>query len=293
VVTGPQDDDLAAGPTVTRMLLGGQLRRLREAKGISRGDAGHPIRASESKISRMELGRVGFKERDIVDLLALYGVENERARAELLQMGRNANLPGWWHRYNDVLPSWFQLYLGLEGAARIIRTYEVQFVPGLLQTEAYARAVILLGYADSHPEEIERRVDLRQARRKILSQPDPPQLWAVVDEAVLRRPIGGAAVIRAQIEALIEVTQLPRVRLQIIPFDVGGHAAVGGAFTILRFADPDLPDVVYLEQLTGALYLNDRDDIDTYASAMGRLSIEAAPPTRTTEILEQILKDLS
>jgi hypothetical protein len=167
----------------------------------------------------------------------------------------------------------------------------VQFVPGLLQTEAYARATILLGYAHAHPDEIERRVDLRVERRRILTRADPPQLWAVVDEAALRRPIGGPAVMRAQIEALIEITQLPRVQLQVIPFHVGGHAAAGGAFTILRFPEEDIPDVVYLEQLTGALYLGKREDVDQYASAMGRLSIEAAPPDRTREILAQILHD--
>jgi hypothetical protein len=273
------------------MLLGIQLRRLREAKGITREAAGYEIRGSESKISRMELGQVGFKERDIIDLLTLYGIDDERERAELLLMVHNANRPGWWHRYNDLLPSWFQSYLGLEAAASLIRTYEIQFVPGLLQTEEYARAVILLGYADAMPEEIERRVRLRLDRRKILTRANPPQLWAVVDEAALRRPIGGRAVMHNQIEYLIEMTRLPQIRLQVVPFNVGGHAAAGGAFTILRFPDHDLPDVVYLEQLTGALYLDKREDVDEYAGAMGRLSIEAIPPARTAEILEQIRKD--
>jgi hypothetical protein len=273
------------------MLLGVQLRRLREARGISREDAGYAIRGSESKISRMELGRVGFKERDVMDLLSMYGVEDERERTEMVLLVRNANTPGWWHRYNDLLPSWFQSYLGLEAAASLIRTYEIQFVPGLLQTEEYARAVILLGYADAATEEIERRVQLRLERRKVLSRASPPQLWAIVDEAALRRPIGGRAVMRDQLEYLIEVTRLPQIRLQVVPFNVGGHAAAGGAFTILRFPDHDLPDVVYLEQLTGALYLDKREDVDEYAGAMGRLSIEAIPPTRTSEILEQIRKD--
>jgi Domain of unknown function (DUF5753)/Helix-turn-helix domain len=292
VATGPRDNGPAAGPTVTRMLLGVQLRRLREAGGVTREQAGYAIRGSESKISRMELGRVGFKERDVLDLLSMYGVHDERERAAMLLLVRNANTPGWWHRYNDLLPSWFQSYLGLEAAASLIRTYEIQFVPGLLQTEEYARAVILLGYADAAPVEIERRVRLRLERRKVLSRADPPQLWAIVDEAALRRPIGGRAVMRAQLEYLIEMTRLRQIRLQVVPFTAGGHAAAGGAFTILRFPDHDLPDVVYLEQLTGALYLDKREDVDEYAGAMGRLSIEAIPPTRTSEILEQIRKDL-
>ena len=292
MATASQDDDPAAGPTVTRMLLGAQLRRLREANGTSREDAGYVIRGSESKISRMELGRVGFKERDVVDLLTLYGVTDERERAALLSLVHNANRPGWWYRYTDLLPGWFQSYLGLEAAAVLIRTYEVQFVPGLLQTEAYARGVIMLGHGGADPEEIDRRVDLRIARQRILTRAQPPQLWAVVDEAALRRPIGGPVVMKAQIDALIEVTTLPTVRLQVIPFDAGGHAAAGGAFTILRFPEQDLSDVVYIEQLTSAFYLDKPDDVDQYADAMSRLSIEAAPPGRTTEILRRIRRDL-
>ena len=293
VTTAQRDDGPAAGPTATRMLLGAQLRRLRETKGVSREDAGYAIRASESKISRMELGRVGFKERDVVDLLTLYGVTDEHERAELLSLTRGANALGWWHRYSDLLPTWFQAYLGLESAATLIRTYEVQFVPGLLQTEEYARAVILLGHGGANAEEIERRVNLRTRRQEMLARPDPPQLWAVVDEAALRRPIGGVEVMRAQIEALIEATKRPRIRLQVIPFHAGGHAAAGGAFTILRFPDQDLPDVVYIEHLTSALYLDKREDVDQYAEAMGRLYIEATPPTRTAEILQKALEDLS
>jgi Domain of unknown function (DUF5753) len=239
----------------------------------------------------MELGRVGFKERDVADLLTLYGLADGTERERLLALARDANTPGWWHRFSDVLPGWFQSYLGLEAAATLIRTYEVQFIPGLLQTRAYARAVVLLGHEDASEDEIERRVDLRMARQKLLNRPDPPQLWAVVDEAALRRAIGGPAVLRAQIEALIEATELPNVGLQIISFDVGGHAAAGGAFTILRFPEDDLSDVVYLEQLTSALYLDKRDDLDIYAEAMEQLCLEAEPPARTPEVLANILTD--
>ncbi|HEX2773278.1 MAG TPA: helix-turn-helix transcriptional regulator, partial [Micromonosporaceae bacterium] len=191
------------------MLLGLQLRRLRESTGITRETAGWEIRASESKISRMELGRVGFKERDVSDLLSLYGVDDPAERESLLALARDANNPGWWHRFSDVLPSWFQSYLGLEAAASVIRTYEVQFVPGLLQTREYARAVILLGHGQADSSEIDRRIDVRLSRQAVLHRPDSPRLWAVVDEAVLRRPIGGAAVMRAQLTALIEAAKLP------------------------------------------------------------------------------------
>lgn len=281
-----------AGPTVTRMLLGAQLRRLREAKGITREDAGYAIRASESKISRLELGRVSFKERDVLDLLTLYDITDERERDDVLALVRNANTPGWWYRYNDLLPTWFQSYLGLEAAASLIRTYEVQFIPGLLQTEAYARAVILLGHGSARPDEVERRVKLRLERRLILSRPNPPEFWAVVDEAVLRRPIGGRAVMREQLKTLIDLIQQPWMRLQVIPFAAGGHAAAGGAFCILRFPEPDIRDVVYVEQLTSALYLDKADDVDLYTEAMSRLSIDATLPSQTTEILGNILHDM-
>src|SRR6266508_3972320 len=236
MLTAPEP---GGGSTVRRILLGAQLRRLREGKGISRDEAGYVIRASGSKISRMELGRVSFKERDVADLLTLYGVTEDGERAALLALAREANTPGWWHKFSDVLPTWFQSYIGLEGAASLIRTYEVQFVPGLLQTEGYARAVTLLGHATAPDEEIERRVSLRVERQQLLTRPGPPRLWAVMDEAALRRPIGGSEVMREQLSALIEATALPSVTLQVIPFSAGGHAGAGGAFTILRFGDPE------------------------------------------------------
>jgi Domain of unknown function (DUF5753)/Helix-turn-helix domain len=291
-VTTASGEGSTGGPTVLRMLLGAHLRRLREARGVSREDAGWEIRASESKISRMELGRVGFKERDVADLLSLYGVEDERERTRLLALAREANTQGWWHRYGDVLPNWFQSYVGLEATATLIRSYEVQFVPGLLQTRDYARAVVLLGHGRADPEEIDMRVNLRMARQEVLTRSDPPQLWTVVDEAALRRSIGGLKVMREQIEALIEATRLPNVRLQVAGFHLGGHAAAGGAFTILRFPDQDLPDVVFVEQLTSALYLDKSNDVEEYAEVMERLCIEADPPTRTAEILDTILHDL-
>lgn len=291
-MTLTQDDAPGGGPTVLRIQLGAHLRRLRESKGITREDAGWQIRASGSKISRMELGRVSFKERDVADLLTLYGVADEREHADLLALARQANTPGWWHQFGDILPPWFQSYLGLEAAASLIRTYEVQFVPGLLQTADYARAVIRLGHANASAEEIQRRIELRQSRQQVLKKANPPKLWAVIDEAVLRRPIGGAEVMGAQIEALIEASKLPHIRLQIIPFDAGGHAAAGGPFAILRFPDPELPDVVYVEQLTTAQYLDKRDDVDNYAIAMEKVCVEAEPPDRTATILSKILHEV-
>ncbi len=282
----------SSGPTVLRILLGSQLRTLREAKGITRDEAGYTIRASGSKISRVELGRVGFKRRDVEDLLTLYGVTGEEERGALLALVEEANTPGWWYRYADVLPTWFESYVGLEASASLIRCYEVQFVPGLLQTEDYARAVILLGHGSIPEEEVDRRVNLRMERQRILTRPGPVRLWAVVDEAALRRPIGGREVMRAQMDHLLTLTKSPSVTLQVIPFAAGGHSAAGGAFSVLRFADPLMPDVIYTEQLTGALYLDRREDIDRYLEAMERLCVDADPPARTADTLVAILNDL-
>ena len=286
----PIVDEARGGPTVLRIMLGTQLRRLREASGIAPDQAGYEIRGSRSKISRIEHGRVGFKERDISDLLSLYGVTDEQLRAGMLALARQANTPGWWAKYNDILPDWFEPYLGLETAASLIRNFELQFVHGLLQTEDYARAVTALGQSAS-PQDNERRVSLRMQRQGLLTSADPPRMWFVMDEAALRRPVGGRHVMRAQLNHLLQVATLPRVTLQVVPFRRGGHAAAGGSFTILRFAAPDLPDVVYLEQLTSALYLDDRKDVDHYMEVMNRLSAEAHTPVATKRFLKDIIRE--
>jgi transcriptional regulator with XRE-family HTH domain len=280
----------AGGPTVLRILLGAQLRRLRESQRITLEDAGRAIRASHSKISRLETGRVGFKDRDIADLLTYYGVADEQDREALRALARRANAPGWWHDYSDILPAWFEAYVGLEEVAIQIRTYQVQFVPGLLQTEDYARAVTLLGHEGASPREIERRVRLRMARQAVLDRPDPPSLWAVIDEAVLRRPPGPPPVMRGQLEHLAKMAKRPNVTVQIIPFQAGGHAAAGGVFSILRFAEPDLPDVVYLEQLTSALYLDKPEAVDSYQKVMERVCLEATTPTASADVIAAILE---
>jgi transcriptional regulator with XRE-family HTH domain len=280
----------AGGPTVQRLVLGSQLHRLRDSRGITAEQAAEAIRGSHSKISRMEHGRVGFKERDVGDLLTLYGVTDTEERAALLNLAREANTPGWWHTYSDILPAWLEAYVGLEAAASVLRTYEVQLVPGLLQTEEYARALIRQGSAASE-EEIARRGELRGSRQEILRRPDAPQLWAVVDEGALRRPVGSTEVIRGQLKHLIEVADHPAVTLQVLPFQVGAHAAMGGPFTILRFAEPDLADVVYIEQLTSALYLDKPVEVDSYLEVMEQLCLQAEPAANTAKLLSQILAE--
>jgi len=280
-----------SGSMVRRILLGSQLRRLREAKGITREDAGYTIRASESKISRMELGRVSFKERDVTDLLSLYGVEDETERSALLSLVREANQAGWWHSFSDAMPNWFQTYVGLEEASALIRLYEVQFVPGLLQTEDYMRSLMTLNRPNLDRGEVDRRINVRMHRQKLIEDAEGPRLWAIVDEAALRRPVGGPTVMRAQIQRLIEAADMPNVILQVMPFRFGGHAAESGAFTILRFPEQDLPDVVYLEQLTSALYLDKRDDVDQYLQVMERLSVDSQTPGSSVELLSEMLKE--
>jgi hypothetical protein len=288
----PEPGDAPTKANVVRMLLGAQLRRLREGAGISAEGAGYEIRASRSKISRMETGRVGFKVRDVEDLLTLYGVANGQERAEILALTRQSSMPDWWARYGDVLPDWFETYLGLESAAFSIRSFEVQFVPGLFQIEDYARAVTRLGHKAASANEIERRVGLRIRRQNLLNRSAPPYVWVVMDEAVLRRPLGGTAVLRAQLHRLIEAAQMPHVTLQVVPFARGGHAGASGAFSILRFEEQDLPDVVYIEQLTSALYLDQRPDVEHYLEVVDQLSGEALAPADTTAFIEQVAREI-
>lgn len=280
-----------SGSMMRRILLGSQLRRLRESLGFTREEAGYSIRASESKISRMELGRVSFKERDVADLLTLYGVK-DGDRDVLLSLVREANVAGWWHGYGDLLPGWFQTYVGLEEAATHIQTFEVQFVHGLLQTEEYAAAVVGQGQPAASPDEIARRVDLRMGRQRILTGDQAPRLVAVHDEAALRRPLGGSEGMRGQLRRLLELSEQPNVVLQVMPFGRGGHAAEGGAFTVLGFPEPDLPDVVYLEQLTSALYIDKRDEVAQYTRVMNRLHADALPPDRTRDLIWSILREM-
>jgi hypothetical protein len=279
----------SAGPTVQRLVLGGHLRRLRAEADMTTEHAAASIRGSHSKISRMEHGRVGFKERDIADLLTLYGVGPGEEREALLKLAREASTPGWWQRYSDILPHWVEPYFGLEAAASFIREYELQFVPGLLQVEEYARAVIRLGNLPSE-EEVDRRAKARISRQEILDRENPPKLWAVLDEGALRRPVGGPSVIRAQLEHLIDMCDHPAVTLQVLPFSAGAHRAFGGPFTILRYAEPDLRDVVYIEQLTSALYLDKPAEVNVYLEVMEEVCLQADPSAKTPGMLKSVLK---
>jgi transcriptional regulator with XRE-family HTH domain len=278
------------GPTALRIALGMQLRRLREASQVTSLEAAEAIRATPSKISRLERGRTTAKQRDVDDLLTLYGVTGQAEREEVLELVRQASAPGWWQQYSDILPRWFESYIGLEKAASVIRSYEVQFVQGLLQIEDYARAVILISNAHAPAEEIDRRVNVRMKRQELLTQPGAPELWAVLDEAALRRSPGSPKVMRAQLEHLLQVTDLPNVTLQIVPFDAGPHGAAGGPFSILRFPEPDLPDVVYLEQLNSAVYLDQPDDVINYMTIMDHLCVQAGTDITSRSMISALLR---
>ena len=280
--------DGAGGPTVLRILLGTQLRRLREARGISAQEAAREIRGSESKISRIELGRNAVREVDIADLLSLYGITDQAEREQLLALASQANQPGWWHRYQDVLPSWFQAYIGLEESAGSIRSYDMQFVPGLLQTEEYAVAVMALG--EFSIEETERLVYLRKERQRRFSS-GGLRLTAIIDEVALRRPLGGAGLMRDQLQYLLDICDRPAFTLQVTPYPAGAHAAPA-SFSILQFATAELPDVVYVEHLTSAMYLDKTADVARYTVAMDRLGTISASPNQSKEIIRAMLEDM-
>lgn len=272
------------GPTARRMILGSQLRRLREEAGITRQQAGYNIRGSESKISRLELGRVGFKERDVTDLLTMYGVEDSTERQTFLDMVKQSNEPGWWRRFGDTMPNWFTDLVGLEEAAARIQIWEPLYVSGLLQIEGYARAIFSHGRPEMADERVDQLVALRMRRQKMFSRPDAPRVWMVLDESVLHRPIGGMKVLKQQIEYLLEMSALPHVSVQILPFTRSGLSAEH-AFSLLRFGEPELPNIAYVEYLTGAHYIEKREEIEKYSRSLDMLAVDSETPERSRALL--------
>jgi transcriptional regulator with XRE-family HTH domain len=292
---GEQEVPLAelgqAGPHLQRIVLGTRLRKLREAQSIGRRQAADAIRGSESKISRLELGRIGYKVRDVADLLTLYGVTAEPERETLIELAQQASQPPWWQTYRDVVPGWIEPYLNLEQDARIIRVYEPSRIPDLLQTPDYAQALIGHRYPNARPAEIEQRVYLRLRRQRLLAsrQPAPPQLWAVLDEAVLHRPAGSPAIMRAQLRHLAEMASQPHVRIFVVPFSAGQAGSTGFPFTILRFHGLLIPDFVSIEHRTGAVYPDSPDEISSYWHLMNAMATEALPSEGTVELIERAL----
>jgi transcriptional regulator with XRE-family HTH domain len=288
-----RDSDVPHGgsPTARRIVLGARLRRLREECEISRAEAGYAIRGSESKISRLELGRVSFKPRDVSDLLTMYGVADPVVREQYLEMAKASNEPSWWQRYTDQLVDWFQDYLGLEESACRILSFEQQFFPGLMQTEAYVRGIATRGWSQPADNSADRLVTVRMRRQALLARPDAPKLWAIIDESVLHRPAGGRRVMRAQIDHVLELTKRPNITLQMVPYRLSGYAAES-SFTLLRFAEPELPTLVYLEHLTGALYLDKPAEVEQYSRVFDQASVDALTPDQTRQALVKVRAEL-
>ncbi|MER5227988.1 helix-turn-helix domain-containing protein [Streptomyces flaveus] len=281
-----------SAPTVGQVVLGRRLLDLRERAGLKREEAARILRVTAATVRRMEMAEVALKIPYLQLLLKAYGVSEEESDA-FVALAEEANQPGWWQRFHDILPGWFSMYVSLEGAAGLIRSYEPHFVPGLMQTEEYARGVMESGaIGQTRPEDIERHVALRMQRQELLTREDAPRFWVVMDETALRRPVSGPEVMRAQIDKLLEITKLPNVTLQIAPFSSGPHAGTYGPFVLFRFAVPELPDMVYSEYLTGAVYLDARAEVSTYLEVMDRMAAQAATAHRTNEILLDLRKEL-
>jgi transcriptional regulator with XRE-family HTH domain len=281
-----------SAPTVGQVVLGRRLQDLRERAGLKREEAARILRVAPATVRRMETAEVALKIPYLQLLLKSYGVPDGEADA-FVTLAEEANRPGWWQRFHDILPGWFSMYVSLEGAASLIRSYEPHFVPGLLQTENYTRAVMRSGaIGQTRPDDIDRHVDLRMQRQHLLTREDAPRLWVVMEETALRRPVGGPEVMRAQVDRLLEAMQLPHVTLQIAEFASGPHPGTYGPFVLFRFAMPELPDMVYSEYLTGAVYLDARAEVATHLEVMDRMAAGAATARRTKEILRDFRKEL-
>ena len=280
-----------SAPTVLRMVLGKRLRHLRERAGVSFEDAARAIEVTPLTVRRMEKAEVGLRIPYVKELLRTYGVLAKEIE-DFVHLAREANQPGWWYTYRDVLPDWFSAYVSLESEATVIRLYEPHYVPGLLQTDDYAAALLRIGFPNASDEDIRRRVALRLKRQDLLDKPEAPAVWAVLDETVLRRPVGGAEVMRAQIDHLSEVLEYPKVRIQIMRFTAGPHPGAFGPFHYFRFGFSELPDVVYTESLAGAQYFDQPADVVTYLEVLDRMSVQAEPVARTREILAALRKEL-
>ncbi|MFF0724195.1 helix-turn-helix domain-containing protein [Streptomyces sp. NPDC004134] len=281
-----------SAPTVGQVVLGKRLQELRERAGLKREEAAKTLRVAPATVRRMETAEVALKVPYVQLLLQAYGIDQEEIDA-FVALTEEANEPGWWQRFHDILPDWFSMYVSLEGAASLIRSYEPHFVPGLMQTEDYARHVLKVGSLGRvAPAEIERHVALRMERQDLLTREEAPRFWAIVDETVLRRPVGDGSVMRAQVDRLLDIASLPNVTLQMAEFRTGHHPGTYSPFVLFRFAMPELPDMIYTEYLTGAVYLDGRHEVATHLAALDHMAAQAATAKRTKEILRDFRKEL-
>lgn len=279
-------------PTVRRKRLGMELRRLREQAGFTLAQVGEKLECSEARISRLETGHVGVRPGDVMELLEIYQVDDPHIREALVTFARESRRKGWWHSYNDVMPSWFEPYVGFEAAASAIWTYESHLMPGLLQTPEYARA---LEYAAPRPdsdEEIERRVALRTARQDVFSRENPPDMWVILSEAVLRLSVAEPEVMRKQLHQLLVLAKMPYLTLQVLPFASKAHVNPLGSFKVMEFSDPLDPKLVYLEHLTSSLFLEKEAEVRRYTLVFDHLRAEALSTGESQKLIRQVAEDL-
>jgi transcriptional regulator with XRE-family HTH domain len=281
---------VSPSPTVRRKRLGIELRRLRERAGLTCEDVGQRLDCSGTRISRMETGRISVKPGDVRELLEIYGVTGAEADS-LVQLAREARRKGWWHTYGHVLPIWFEAYVGLESEAVRFRDFQSMVMPGLLQTEDYARAVLRTAPNAASNEDVDRLVALRMERQTILDQANPPDLWVVLSESILRVQVGGPNVMRAQLRRLIDVAERSNVTLQVLPFTTAAHVQPISPFTILEFAESADPTVVYLEHLTGSLFLESEDEVRRYTLVFDHLRAEALGTAQSIDLIAQVAAD--
>ncbi|MBW5486164.1 helix-turn-helix domain-containing protein [Streptomyces bambusae] len=288
------------GPAVRRRKLGEELRALRDRSGLTSGEAARIVGWHQSKISRIETGRSGVKPEDVLLLLDAYGGVGEQQRALLEALSASAAGPAdpgggggreWWHDYRGLLPQEYRDFISLEAGARSARTVELSVVPGLLQTAAYARAVTRAALGGLPEPKVDALVDVRLARQAVLRADPPLELSAVLDEAVLRRQIGGPGVMAEQLRHLVEVARLPQVRLQVLPFSVGGHLGLTGPFVIFSFPNIADLDVVVLDHLTSSLYLERKEDLEAYSAAFRTIQAHALPPHDSSELISALADD--
>ena len=279
-------------PTVRRKRLSIELRRLREQAGLTCEDVGQRLECSGTRISRMETGRISARPGDVRELLEIYGVTGAEADS-LVQLARDARRKGWWHSYGRALPTWFEAYIGMESEAARLRDFQPLVVPGLLQTEGYARAVLRAAPYAGRSEDIDRQVALRIQRQAILGHASPPVLWVVLSESVLRVVVGGGAVMRDQLRRLADTAALPNVTLQVLPFSTAAHVQAISPFTMLEFPDPADPAVVYTEHLTGSLFLDNEDEVRRYRVVFDHLRAEALGTGQSVDLIAQVAAGLA
>ncbi|WP_405798073.1 helix-turn-helix domain-containing protein [Streptomyces sp. NBC_01506] len=276
-------------PTVRRRRLGQELRRLREVKGMTAEEVAERLLVSQSKISRLENGRRSISQRDVRDLCGVYEVEDNRIVESLMQMAKDSRQQGWWHAFGDIP---YSVYIGLETDAASLRVYEPQVVPGLLQTRGYAEALITGALPETAPTDVEKRVSVRIRRQERINAPEQPlRLWAVIDESALRRVVGGKQLMREQLEFLVELSQLPHVTVQVLPFGMGAHPGISGHYAILEFPDATDSSVVYIEGVTSDLYLEKANDVQKYSVMYEHLRAQALNADQTREFISDIAKE--